>query len=72
MIWAALINIAGEAGAAALPLEHTLRVVEDILLRSRHIDDALFSLSSELVAIAIDKSLIQDFVMIMRQAPKQV
>ncbi|MBV4516589.1 ATP-binding protein [Pseudomonas kurunegalensis] len=72
LIWTALINIAGNAGAVALPLEHTLRVVEDILMRSRHMDNAEFSLSNEMVAIAIDKSLIQDFVMIMRQAPKKV
>ena len=72
LIWSALINVAGEAGAAALPLEHTLRVVEDILMRSRHIDNAEFSLSNEMVAIAIDKRLIQDFVLIMRQAQKMV
>ncbi|WP_346830782.1 AAA family ATPase [Pseudomonas abietaniphila] len=72
LIWAALTNTAGDAGAAALPLEHTLRMVEDILMRSRHADNSDFSISNETVAVAINKSLILDFVMIMQQAPKQV
>ncbi|MGN7738540.1 ATP-binding protein [Pseudomonas sp. 22526] len=70
LIWTELINVAGEDGPGELPLEHMFRVIEDILMRSRHMDCSEFKITDEIVRKAVDASLIVGYVSFMRQAPK--
>jgi len=70
LIWTELINVAGEGGPSLLPLEHIFRVIEDILMRSRHMDCSEFKITGEIVKEAVDSSLIVEYISLMRQAPK--
>jgi hypothetical protein len=71
VVWAALINIAGEKGPGSLPLEHIFRVIEHMLLRCRHMDSANFEISAAIIDESIDASLIKEFVSIMSQSATQ-
>lgn len=68
LIWSGLMSVAGESGPGALPMEHMFRVIERILIRSRHMDCSEFKLTEGIVKEAVDSSLIAEFVSFMQQA----
>lgn len=65
-IWLALVNLTGDDGPSVLPLEHVFRVIEGILVISRHMDDASFKITEGIIARSIDASLIRDFISLMK------
>lgn len=71
LIWAELMNVAGENGPRVLPLEHIFRVIERILMRSRHMDSSEFQVTEGIVKEAVGASLIAEFVSLMRQAERK-
>lgn len=65
------MNVAGENGPRVLPLEHIFRVIERILMRSRHMDSSEFQVTEGIVKEAVGASLIAEFVSLMRQAERK-